>query len=219
MPGGYLAGRYGARFIFGGAMIIAGLFSVVMPWGASIHWGILWFLRLIVGLAHGVIWPSMAVIMSHWAPPNERGKLVGFMNAGAQIGNVVTLSIGGLMCSWNFAGGWPLIYYSTGILGLVWGIFWIIFYADSPSDQRCISNSEKVYILHETQQQLSNHSKNEFQAPWKAILTSPACWALFAVHTCNNWGTYTFLTSIPKYMAEVLKFDIKSVSRKVKKID
>ena len=82
MPGGYLAGRYGARFIFGGAMIIAGLFSVVIPWGASIHWSIIWFLRLIVGLAHGVIWPSMAVIMSHWAPLNERGKLLGFMNAG-----------------------------------------------------------------------------------------------------------------------------------------
>jgi ACS family sodium-dependent inorganic phosphate cotransporter-like MFS transporter 5 len=115
------------------------------------------------------------------------------------------------MCSWSFAGGWPLIYYSTGILGLVWGIFWIFFYTDSPRDQRCISNKEKEYILDNTQQQLSNHSKNEFKAPWKAIFTSPACWALFAVHTCNNWGTYTFLTSIPKYMAEVLRFDIKSV--------
>jgi len=82
VPGGYLAGRYGARFIFGGAMIISGAFTIVMPWGASLHWGVLWFLRLIVGLAHGVVWPSMAVIMSHWAPPDERGKLVGFMNAG-----------------------------------------------------------------------------------------------------------------------------------------
>jgi MFS family permease len=77
-----LAGRYGARFIFGGAMIISGIVSVAMPWGAGVHWGVLWFLRLIVGLAHGVIWPSMTVIMSHWAPPNERGKLLGFMNAG-----------------------------------------------------------------------------------------------------------------------------------------
>jgi predicted MFS family arabinose efflux permease len=63
-------------------MIIAGLFSIIMPWGARLHWGVLWFLRLIVGFAHGVIWPCMAVIMSHWAPPDERGKLVGFMNAG-----------------------------------------------------------------------------------------------------------------------------------------
>jgi sugar phosphate permease len=117
------------------------------------------------------------------------------------------------MCSLSFAGGWPLIYYSTGIIGVVWGIFWILFYADSPRDQRCISNQEKEHILNSTQQQSSNHSKNEFKAPWKDILTSPACWGLFAVHTCNNWGTYTFLTSIPKYMAEVLRFDIKSVRK------
>lgn len=210
IPGGYLAVRYGARFIFGIAMIVSGLFTVLMPWSASIHYGVLWTFRLVVGLAHGVIWPSMTVIMAHWAPPNERGKLVGFMNAGAQIGNVLTLSIGGLMCSWDFLGGWPLIFYSTGIIGLIWGIFWILFYADSPRDQRCISNNEKEYILESTQEQLAGHSKNEFEAPWKAILTSPACWALFIIHTCNNWGTYTFLTSIPKYMAEVLRFDIKS---------
>lgn len=131
---------------------------------------------------------------------------------GAQIGNVITLSLGGLMCSWSFAGGWPLIFYSTGILGVVWGIFWIFFYTDSPNTQACISKQEKDYILESTQQQLSSHSENEFEAPWKAILTSRACWALFVVHTCNNWGTYTFLTSIPKYMAEVLRFDIKSAS-------
>ena len=231
IPGGYLAVRYGARFIFGIAMIISGLVTVLIPWAASMHWGVLWFFRFIVGVTHGVIWPSMTVIMAHWAPPSERGKLVGFMNAGrrsvpggslvrlsllsrigAQIGNVLTLSLGGLMCSWKFAGGWPLIFYSTGLMGFLWGISWILFYADSPRDQRCISNEEKAYILESTQEQLSGHSQSEFEAPWRAILTSPACWALFIIHTCNNWGTYTFLTSIPKYMAEVLRFDIKSVS-------
>lgn len=67
-------------------MIIAGIFSILMPAGASLHWGVLWALRFVVGLVHGVIWPSMTVIMSHWAPPNERGKLIGFMNAGRGLG-------------------------------------------------------------------------------------------------------------------------------------
>jgi hypothetical protein len=38
------------------------------------------------------------------------------MNIGAQVGNVFALSIGGVMCSWEFAGGWPLIFYTTGKL-------------------------------------------------------------------------------------------------------
>jgi hypothetical protein len=39
----------------------------------------------------------------------------------AQMGNVVTLSISRWMHSWNLAGGWPLIYYSTGMIGLILG--------------------------------------------------------------------------------------------------
>ena len=42
-------------------------------------------------------------------------------------------------------------------------------------------------------------------------MTNKACIALFVGHTCSNWGTYLFLTNIPTYMKEVLKFDIKSV--------
>jgi ACS family sodium-dependent inorganic phosphate cotransporter-like MFS transporter 5 len=42
-------------------------------------------------------------------------------------------------------------------------------------------------------------------------MTNKACIALFVGHTCSNWGTYLFLTNIPTYMNEVLKFDIKSV--------
>ena len=37
-----------------------------------------------------------------------------FAVIGGQTGNVLALSIGGLMCSWDFAGGWPLIFYSAG---------------------------------------------------------------------------------------------------------
>ena len=71
---------------------------------------------------------------------------------------------------------------------------------------------EKEFILENTQQHLSTNKKNQFRAPWRAIFTSQACWGLFIIHTCTNYGTYTFLTSIPKYLSEVLKFDIKSVS-------
>ena len=53
--------------------------------------------------------------------------------------------------------------------------------------------------------------KIQIPTPWKQIMTSKACIALFIGHVCSNWGTYLFLTNIPTYMKEVLKFDIKSV--------
>lgn len=198
IPAGYIAGRYGARFLFSGAIFTSSLVTIFMPIVSSIHWMLFSALQVLVGLAHGTIWPCMAVIMSHWAPANERGKLMGFMNAGAQIGNVLTLSIGGLMCSWSFLGGWPMIFYSVGIFGLLWSFLWLIIYSDSPCTNRYISNIEKDFLIENTHRK----SAHQFQTPWRSIFRSSSCWALFLIHTCHNWGTYTFLTSIPKYMDE-----------------
>ena len=100
------------------------------------------------------------------------------------------------------------------MIGLVWSILWVILYTDSPRDHRFISVAEKYFILENTQQQLNDNSKVKFHTPWQAILSSSACWGLFIIHTCCNWGSYTFLTSTPKYLDEVLGFDIKSVSGK-----
>ncbi len=82
IPAGYLAGRYGARFIFSGAIFLSSLVTVCMPLAADAHWIVFIILQVLAGLAHGAIWPCTVVIMAHWAPPNERGKLMGFMNGG-----------------------------------------------------------------------------------------------------------------------------------------
>jgi MFS family permease len=46
-------------------------------------------------------------LKAHWAPPTERSRLAGIANAGAQIGNVVALPLGGFLCVYGFDGGWP----------------------------------------------------------------------------------------------------------------
>ena len=37
-------------------------------------------------------------------------------------------------------------------------------------------------------------------------------WAIIVAHVCNNWGIYMIMTSMPGYMNDVLKFDMKQVS-------
>jgi predicted MFS family arabinose efflux permease len=53
-----------------------------MPISANVHWILLCILQVIVGLAHGTIWPCLSVIIANWAPVNDRGKMMGFMTAG-----------------------------------------------------------------------------------------------------------------------------------------
>lgn len=44
----------------------------------------------------------------------------------------------------------------------------------------------------------------------KKMLQTKAFWGVMLAHTTSNFGTYLFLTQLPTYMKEVLKFDIKS---------
>lgn len=90
----------------------------------------------------------------------------------------------------------------------------MIFASNSPDDNRFIGENEKEFVMEETKDTRSSHEEGETGAPWGAIMTSKYCLALFFGHSCSNWGTYLFLTSLPSYMKEVLKFDIKSVNKK-----
>lgn len=101
--------------------------------------------------------------------------------------------------------------FQKGGLGLIWFVLWIIFASNSPDNNRFIGENEKEYVLAETIETRASHEEGETGAPWGSIFTSKACLALFLIHSCSNWGTYLFLTSLPSYMKEVLKFDIKSV--------
>ena len=47
----------------------------------------------------GVLWPCIATVWAHWAPPFERSRLVGIGNSGSQIGNAIALPIAGYLCS------------------------------------------------------------------------------------------------------------------------
>ena len=44
--------------------------------------------------------------------------------------------------------------------------------------------------------------------PWRHILTSPRVAVICAAHMANNWCFYTLLTSGPKFLRDVYKFDL-----------
>lgn len=89
----------------------------------------------------------MHSLWSHWAPPLERGLLTGISYAGCQVGNVLVMPLSGLLCHYGVDGGWPLIFYLLGAIGIVWCIFWLICTSDSPQTHRSIREGEREYIV------------------------------------------------------------------------
>lgn len=57
-------------------------------------------------------------------------------------------------------------------------------------------------------------SKGAFRGrtPWRGILTSLPVWGLIVIQVGHDWGFFTMLTDLPKYMRSVLRFNIATVS-------
>ncbi|WAR21583.1 SL172-like protein [Mya arenaria] len=148
IPGGWLATKIGGKRVYGYCMLGATIATFLTPIGAQTHYIFLIALRVIVGFTSGVCYPSMHALWGNWAPPLERSKLVSFTYAGAQVGNVITFPLAGVLCKYGFAGGWPSIFYVLGIISSIWFVLWMIFVSDSPSEHKRISKEEKAYILY-----------------------------------------------------------------------
>ncbi|XP_013398298.2 uncharacterized transporter slc-17.2-like [Lingula anatina] len=204
--GGWLAGRYGGKHVFGTAMVIVLVMTVVTPIAARTHPSLLIAARVLLGLASGVIFPAMHAMWGKWAPPLERSRLMTFCYSGPFVGVIVSFSFSGLLCEIQLDNGWPFIFYVYGGLCFIWLCGWYLLVFDSPASHPRISQAEREYI-----ETTIGHQPGEQKVPvpWLAIAKSPAVWAIIVTHTCDNWGLFTLLTSLPIYMKEVLAFDIK----------
>ncbi|XP_052772253.1 sialin-like [Mya arenaria] len=208
IPGGWLATKIGGKRVYGYCMLGATIATFLTPIGAQTHYIFLIALRVIVGFTSGVCYPSMHALWGNWAPPLERSKLVSFTYAGAQVGNVITFPLAGVLCKYGFAGGWPSIFYVLGIISSIWFVLWMIFVSDSPSEHKRISKEEKAYILYTLRDSAKREDNKSLSVPWCKMFFSMPVMAILVANITTDWGLYTLLTSIPTYMNEVLKLNI-----------
>ncbi|XP_044258785.1 vesicular glutamate transporter 2.2-like [Tribolium madens] len=200
--GGWLSAKIGGKRVFGGGIAVTAFLTLITPLLARVNIYLLLTLRIIEGVFEGVTYPCIHAVWARWAPPLERTRLATLAFAGSHIGTVVSMPVSAYLAT---ALGWPSIFYFFGTIGLVWFVVWWIVVAESPAEDPRISKEELDYI----QQSLGNvDAKEGIVYPWKRIFTSAPVWAIVVSHFTDNWGFYTLLTQLPKFMKEVLNFDL-----------
>lgn len=80
----------------------------------------------------------------------------------------------------------------------------MLCYSD-PESHPFITEKEKKYLNEE----IANVSNEKKRIPWKALLTSMPLWALVTAQIGHDWGFFTMVTDLPKYMKDVLHFNVK----------
>ncbi|XP_072293168.1 sialin [Eucyclogobius newberryi] len=203
IPGGYLAGRLGPKWLLGFGVLGTVLFTMLTPAAADWGAGYLIAVRVLEGVGEGVTFPAMYTMWAAWAPPMERSRLLTISYIGAQLGTVIALPLSGEIC---FYLDWTYVFYLFGAVGLLWFVLWALLVSNSPNDHPRISEQERLYINSSLKNELSTSTDH---IPWRSIVTSVPLLAIVVAHFSYNWTFYTLLTLLPTYMKDVLGFSIK----------
>lgn len=117
---GWWIDRVGAR---------RGLVVSVLVWSAvaALHcvvpgFGVLFALRIALGVAEGPSFPGAAQTVQRVLPPAERARGFGVLFTGSSIGGMIVPVIAGALFA---AGGWRFAFFGTAALGLVWIPLWL----------------------------------------------------------------------------------------------
>ncbi|XP_052253573.1 uncharacterized transporter slc-17.2-like isoform X2 [Dreissena polymorpha] len=214
IPSGYLSDRFGPRMMISLGMFPCAILTIICPFLARGSPYLLLVGRILIGMGEAMMYPGMQSLWARWSPPHERSRLVGFAFGGSQLGNALTFPLAGLLCAYGFDGGWPSVFYITGLVSLLWCCVYAFFARDSPGAMPSIKPIERQYIEtslgvygQSVEEQLEQRKQEK---PWKAIFTSGPVWGILLANACGNYGSYMLLTQMPSYMKEVLKFDITS---------
>ncbi|CAG9770536.1 unnamed protein product [Ceutorhynchus assimilis] len=201
--GGIIANKIGGKNMFGIGVAVTAVLTLITPWLVVTNVYLLIAVRVIEGLFEGVTYPSIHAVWSKWAPPMERARLATIAFSGCFVGTVIAMPGCAYLAE---ALGWQSVFYVCGCSGVVWFILWTITISSDPQQDSKISPQELAYI----EDSIKSVSKQGFAAkvPWTKVFGSVHVWAIVVSHSAENWGFYTLLTQLPKYLKDMYNYDL-----------
>ncbi|XP_063706344.1 vesicular glutamate transporter 3-like [Culicoides brevitarsis] len=204
--GGALSKRFPAHSVFGGAIGLSAVLSLITPLAKGNLTAII-CIRTLEGLLLGVTFPAMMATIAVWAPPLERSTINMISIAGMHVGTVAALVGSGYL---NDSLGYESIFYVFGTIGVMWYISWLFIIRESPQKDPWISDREKLYILETTGSGVSEQSKNLSDVPWLRMFTSIPVLAIVFAHFGYTWGAYTLITQMPTFLSDTIGLELGS---------
>ena len=201
-PSGWLANKIGGKFVLGFAVLSWSVFTILTPVAAMISLPLLIAVRIAMGLGEAAMFPASYSLFSRWVPEAERSRSMGFLASGIPLGTLFALTTTGWIVSRY---GWPSVFYTFGLAGLVWAVFWYYKATSYPGEHPGIT-AEELELLGNS----SGSKQDAASIPWKKLLSHRAVLAVFVNHFCTNWGIYMMLAWLPSYFRDAQSLSVTS---------
>jgi len=202
---GLFADRVGPRIIIafavGGSGALNLLFSVL---ARQKHITCLVVLRILQGVCQGGLNAPQKSLWGRWAPTNERTTMVALFRVGTNFGTLLTNVIAPFICARY---GWPWVYYSYGIVSIVWAIIWITYARNSPAEMTHINQLERKFIEEDLGQTVRQNVRLA-DIPWLKIITNFTFIGLCLTGFCQAITDFVMLEMLPQYLHKVKHFSL-----------
>src|SRR3977135_3963221 len=151
IPGGYLGDRMGPRSVLMRIVLWWSFFTAATGW----VWNIVTLVvtRFMFGMGEAGCFPNLTKAFTTWLPENERVRAQGIMWLSARWGGAFTPPL--VVFVFQFM-GWRSAFCCFGALGVVWAIFFYVWFRDNPRDHKDV-NAAELEILKEASVNAESH--------------------------------------------------------------
>jgi len=171
--------------------------AVVMLGGATAGFAVA---SIVLGLGEAGNFPAAIKAIAEWFPKRERALATGILNAGSNVGAVLTP----LLVPWiTLTFGWKWAFVATGALGFAWLFWWRSFYR-APQEHLSVNAAELAHLQSDPPEPSGGVSLT-------SLLPHPQTWA-FALGkflTDPIWWLYLFW--VPDFLKRNHGLDLKTM--------
>jgi len=183
--------RIGYALALIGWSIAAMLHAIVAgPWGFGIMRGLL-------GISESPAFPAAAKAVAEWFPRRERAFAFGFINAGTNMGAILSAAI----VPWLAATyGWQWAFIGTGALGFIVLVMWVPIYR-KPDEHPRVSVAELAHIH-------SDPPESPIRPRWLTLLSCRQAWAFAMGKFLTDSMWWFYMSWFPKFLNKEYKLDL-----------
>lgn len=198
IPGGALATKYGGDKVIQVAFLAWGLLSLLVPSDGSLTRQI-WWCRVAIGAAMGVVFPSLHSMLAQAIPVSERNRAVSFMTSGMYFGSAFAMMMIPAAMS---LGGSKLATSVTGASALLWLGLW-----------RALSSGMPLLPVRDNGVLPGAvGARKPRGTPWGQLFTSPPVLAIMLNNFTFHYAFFILMSWLPTYYEQRLGLQANSYS-------
>jgi ACS family hexuronate transporter-like MFS transporter len=152
-----------------------------------------------LGVSEAGNFPAAIKTVAEWFPKKERALATGIFNSGANIGAIVApLTVPLIAQYW----GWRWAFYITGVIGLIWLVFWFLFY-ETPRKHKKLTALELNYINSDAAAEST--PANEEKVNWFRLLVFKQTWGYVIAKFLTDPVWWFYLFWLPDFLEKEFK--------------